>query len=52
MAAISTHIKGYLARDLMIVTKMAEVSSVMAKKARLGVDNLKLLMGQNMVQEI
>ena len=49
MAAISTHIKGDLARDLMLVTKMAESSLAMVKKARLGVDNLKLTMGQNTV---
>ena len=49
MAAISTHIKGDLARDLMLVTKMTESSSAMAKKAKLGVDNLKLTMGQTTV---
>ena len=49
MAAISTHIKEDLARDLMVVTKMTESSSAMVKKARLGVDNLKLMMGWNTV---
>ena len=49
VAVISTQIKGDLARDLVLVTKIAESSPAMAKKARLGVDNLKLTMGQNRV---
>ena len=49
VTAISTYIKGDLAKDLILVTKMAESSSAVTKKAKLGVDNLSLLIGQNMV---
>ena len=49
MTAISTYIKGDLAKDLRLVTKMAELSLAVAKKDKLGVDNPSLLMGQNTV---
>ena len=43
------YIKGDLAKDLRLVTKMAELSSAVAKKAKLGVDNLNLAISQNIV---
>ena len=46
MTAISTYIKGDLAKDLILVTKMAQSSLAVAKKSKLGVENLSLLMGQ------
>ena len=49
MTAISTYIKEDLAKDLILVTNMVESSSAVAKKAKLGMDNLSLLMGQNTV---
>ena len=49
MTAIFTYIKGDLAEDLILVTKIAELSVVVTNKARLAVDNLSLLMGQNTV---
>ena len=49
VTAISAYIKGDLAKDLILVTKMAESSSAVAKKAKLGVDNISMLMGQNTV---
>ena len=49
VTAISTYIKGDLAKDLILVTKMAESSSAVAKKARLGMDDLSLSMSQNTV---
>ena len=38
VSAISTYIKGDLANDLVLVTKMAEVSSAVARKTKLGVE--------------
>ena len=50
VTAISTYIKGGLAKDLILVTKMAESSSAaVAKKVKLEVDKLSLSMGQNTV---
>ena len=49
VTALSNYIKEDLAEELRLVTKMAESSSAVTKKAKLGVDNLSLLIGQNMV---
>ena len=49
MTAMFAYIKGNLAKDLRLVTKMAELSSAVAKKAKLGVDNLNLAISQNTV---
>ena len=49
VTAISTYIKGDVAKDLILVTKMAESSLAVAKKAKLGVDSLSMVMGQNTV---
>ena len=48
-SAISTYLKGDLAKDIVLVTKMAEAPLAVAKKAKLGLDNLNFLMGQNTV---